>query len=424
MESFGILDNFFGSQTPLVWYFTYNAGGKDISSNPITHLRKIDYICLKSTPELHEIWLWAKSLFSYSDNQVIFYEVPTNKDEESLILKEIFAKFTQNPIKPIFFPFKIDPILNKEAEKAGFKVCSDNIYELPDKRWLYPEVPSETIHVTRTFSKSLPKALNILPGYTCFSRDQLREARNLLLEKNIKKFVIKNVFTSAGKNIYFLDKESEEEFESILQSIKFETLPNRIHDPAYIIEEMLDIELDSHCETRTPIVHCMGTYILPSVLHQIVKGSKYLGTSSQSPDLDISKKCLSQAKLLSESLNLKGPWGIDFVVDKSAIPYPIDINIGRLCGSHYIRFFIDLYAKDQFFEAWKVGSAKAPLGKIQEMLRKEGVEFDFKKKSGVSLIRVGDVGNLTVLVVGEKQEDLKTMREKIIEILEGLIEKS
>ena len=424
MQSLGILDTIFGQETPIVWYFTYNTGGKDICTNAITHLRKIDYICLKKTPEVQEIWLWAKSLFSYSENQVIFYDVPNNKAEETLIIRQILENFRQYHRKPIFFPFKIDPILNQEAKKAGIEVCADDIYQLPDKRWLHPVVPSEIVRNSSIFSKKLPENLNVLPGYTCFSRDQLREARKLLIEKNIRKFIIKNVFTSAGKNIHFIENDSEEEFEKILESIQFENLPNRIFEPAHIIEQMLEFELDSNCLTKTPIVHCIGKHILPFVLHQIVKGAHYLGASSQSPIPEIVEKCLEQTKILSESLDVKGPWGVDFVVDKNSNPYPIDINVGRICGSHYFRLFADLYARGQIYESWKVGHAKASILKIQETLKMAGLEFDFVKKSGVFLIRAGDPGNLTVLVVAEKKENLDIMKETVRMVLKELVEHS
>ena len=421
-NSLGILNAAFGPYTPIVWYFTENTAGKDICSNPITHLRKIDYICLKKTAEVQEIWQWAKSLFSYSENQAIFYDVPTKKVEEALMLQKIFANFREFAKKLVFVPFKIDHVLNAEAEKAGFKVCFDNIYELPDKRWLHPVVPSEAVRKTMIFNKDLPENLNVLPGYTCFSKDHLREAWMLLLEKGVSRFVIKNVFTSAGKNIYFLESKTKEEFEKTLETIGFEPLPNRIYDPAYIIEELLDIEFDSNLITKTPIVHCIGKHVIPSVLHQIVKGPKYLGASSESPNPDIERKCLAQTQMLSESLNLDGPWGVDFVVDKKGNPYPIDINVGRICGSHYFRFFIDLHAKGQIFESWKVGIAKVGILKLQDVLRMAQVEFDFVKKIGSLFMRVGDVGSLTVLVVADTNENLVILKERTMKALKEFIE--
>jgi hypothetical protein len=411
--SSSLLDRCFGASISLVWCFDKNSAGKDICSNPITHLRPQDYICLKKNEKSIETWNWAQEIFNYSEGQVIFYSEPIDDAEKKACLNEIFQRIKN--LKCAFIPFKIDKVLLEEAEKEGVVVLSDNIYELPDKRWIHPALPESDQDTHYINGKRLPKGVNLLPGFSCFSHEDLKNAREILKRRGITKTVIKNTFSSAGNNIFFI--ESDEDFESALEKIVFKKLIQRNQESCYLIEEMTDFKINEYGECMTPIVHGVGTYVIPDVLHQIVKGSKYLGASSLKAEPNIAEKCLEQANLISEALNLKGTWGIDFVLDANKIPYPIDINIGRMCGSHYFRFFIDLYAKDMEFASFKIGDFTFKLEELQKKLTQNKMNFDMTTKKGMMFFRVADEGNLTALFMGDEDE-IDKMRKKLVEITE------
>lgn len=409
--SSSLLDKCFGASICLIWFFDKNSAGGDISSNPITHLRPQDYICLKNNEKSIKTWNWAKRLLNYSEDQVIFYQDSIDEAEKKITLQQIFKKVKH--LKCVIVPFKIDKLLVEEAEKEGLVVLTDNIYELPDKRWIHPALPESDQDPQCINGIRLPKGVNLLPGFSCFSHEDLKKAREILKRRGITKTVIKNTISSAGRNIFFI--ENDEDFESALEKIMFKKLTQRNLESCHLIEEMTDSFVNEYGECMTPIVHGVGSYVIPEVFHQIVKGSKYLGASSIKADPKIAEQCLEQATLICQAMNLKGTWGIDFILDDNNVPYPIDINVGRMCGSHYFRFFVDLYAKDVDFASFKIGDVVFKLEEFQNKLEQEKINFDMTTKKGVMLFRVADEGNLTGLIMGSKEE-IEIMRRKLAEI--------
>lgn len=258
-SSSSLIDRCFGSSTSLIWIFDKNSADKDNCTNPITHLRSQDYICLKKTPKNIDIWLWAQSIFHYSEAQVHFYPETLEDADRRPILQEIIQKFKY--LNCAFMPFKVDKVLIEEAEKEGLQVLCDNIYELSDKRWIHPALPDSSQDPQYLFGKRLPKGVNLLPGFSCLSHEDLKEARELLKRRGINKTVIKNIF--------FI--ETDEDFASALQSIIFAKVPERSLDPCYLIEEMTSFQVNEYGECMTPIIHGVGGYVIPDVLHQIVK---------------------------------------------------------------------------------------------------------------------------------------------------------
>jgi hypothetical protein len=407
-----ILNRICENNESIVWYFNKSSYGFDLCANPLTMLRKCDFVCLSNKKDIIKVWEWSKSIFGYSEEQVYFYEDYNNAEEERKIIIDMLSFFSNKNV--IIFPNKTNLILNEEVCRFSIRVFNDNIYELPDKRWLHGQLINSKFSYN-FYNVNLPEEVKVPRGFTCYSKDEIREAIKILESQNIKKYLIKEVFSCGGENIYF--PESEDEFEGFMdEHINFENSNNCKLVKAYVVEEMIIIN-DKSCDTY--VVHYLGDQLCPGIFKQHSTSFGYTGISSEQANSELESKILLQAESILNTLKFKGPWGMDFVVDQEGNPFLIDLNHGRICGSHYVRIFKDLFAPEsKYFDAWNFALHYTyDLDTLQMELNKNDLQFDFSTQTGVILARVGEMWNGSVYFFSNNECEIKKYTEKFITIL-------
>lgn len=418
-----ILTKIFGNENIIIWYFTKNLCDEEVSTNPITFLRPgLDIIALPNLPDVENVWNWAKTLLKYSDYQVYFYNPFTTKDEERNIIQNIILYYkdyiNQSNLKSFkIFPFMTNYLLNELALVHEIEVLNDDIWSLPDKSWFHPNIPgSKEKSPEETFNLPLPKNINILPGYTFYSFEQLHIAKKLLEEKGITKFMIKNVIGLGGEFLWPIRNENE--FELALKEMNFpENILGYTRIPTYTIEEFVEYDVGEMDTCYTPIVHYLGQTILPGVYYQYCLLFGYAGMNNVSVPSEIEKECIRQSEIIYETFKFKGPWGIDFVVDRSGKVFVIDINYGRICGSHYFRLFADLFAKDKYYCSWTYPH-NPEIHSFFNKLTESGLSFDVNKKRGIMPHRVIDRKKLSIMCIGNDMNDVNDLKEKFLKIFD------
>jgi len=325
--------------------------------------------------------------------------------EEASACKKVLTHFQSKNVTIV--PFHVHPKLNEIAREMKMRVYSDNIFELPDKRWIHPTIPSSK-ETSDIFGVTFPEGVPVPRGYACYSKEELIAARNLLERDNVTRMLIKPVFESLGRGIYFF--QTDEEFSDVLDKIMFAETPERNFPCAFIIEEFIENELfEGKC--LTPIVHYIGSDMCPGVFQQNVSGFRYSGMNSMKMSEKIEKQCKKYGDIIAKALNLTAFWGMDFIVDENENCFVVDLNIGRMCGSHYYRIFVDLYTKFKHFDSYTIGNYNMKLAVIQDKINQNNIAFDYKTGKGVTLIKAIDDPASTILIVGETDEEVKQFRE-------------
>jgi len=316
-------------------------------------------------------------------------------------------------------PYQCEPFLNKEAEKRNVKVYfKENIDELPDKRWLHPLVPGASDQKDYFPHYPFPKGVSVTKGYTCYTIDEIRNAKNLLKEQGVNKVIIKSVLGSMGRGIYLVNKD--EHFEDILTTIDFETRinPTSLYPNGFIIEEAIDMDIDENGVTYSPMVHFLGDKMCPGVYYQRLVHNVYSGSKSY-PELpeSVVRKIMKESHLFQEAMQLEGPWGLDFLVDRHKNIYMIDPNIGRFCGSHYARIFMNMYAPGKHFYCYKCGVYNGTLTDFQKKLGDNKLAFDFESKKGVIFNKPYNNKFSYILIVEDTPEEVELMLKKLKEVM-------
>lgn len=410
-----ILTQATGKGVRIIWYFTQNLFQEDVSTNPITFIRReIDVIVLPSFPDVVKTWKWAKSVFNYSDNQAYFYDPFENNKEEKNMLENLISFLKKTGLVNgysdfQFLPFCTNLVLNEVAELHGIGILNDNLWALPDKSWLHKNIPGSNLpDPEEIFGIKFAEDVKVPKGYVIHSFEELHLAKKILEEQGVKKFVIKNVVGLGGYNIWPIRNQSE--FDVALKEMSFpKNLLGYTRPPKYIIEELYDFSVGEKDTCYTPVVHYLGQMLIPGVYYQYCPVFSYSGMNSQTPPLNIQNECLRQSEIIRNTLNFKGPWGIDFVLDSEDNCYIIDINFGRICGSHYFRFFVSLYADGKQFDSW-THPTNPEITSFYDKMTELGINFDFDKKRGIMLIRVLDPKKLSVLCIGDDFDDLANLK--------------
>jgi hypothetical protein len=416
-EESDILTQSVGKNVRIVWYFTNNLIDEDTSTNPIGMMRPgIDIIALPNCPEILNVWKWSQKVFKYEDSQVIFYEPFKNQEEEKKTIKGIISYLNQikDGLVNKFFPFFTNRVLNEVSQSEGLEVLNDNIWDLPDKSWLHKNVPGSTSKSPEEiFNLKLPQGINVPKGYVIHSFEELHKAKAILEQEGAKKFILKNVVGYSGG--YIWPVRNEQEFQVAMKEMSFtEKIYGYSRPPAFIIEELLEASVGEKDTCYTPIVHYIGQNILPGVYYQYCPVFSYSGMNSNVAPEEISKECIRQAEILNSSLKFKGPWGIDFVTDETNKAYVIDINCGRICGSHYFRICVDLFAKGQVFDSW-THPTNPEINSFYEQMDSHGISYDFVKKRGIIPLRVIYPKKLSLLCIGDNFEQVKKIKKIFLE---------
>jgi hypothetical protein len=401
----------------IVWYFTKNLFGEEVSTNPIGLIRPgIDLIALPNFPQVLNVWKWAQKVFKYEDSQAYFYEPFKNQEEEKETIEGIISYFNKigDGLVCKFFPFCTNTILNEVAQSKEVEVLNDNLWALPDKSWLHKNVPGSTSKSPEEiFNVELPQGINVPKGYVIYSFEELHLAKAILEQEGAKKFMIKNVVGLGGG--YNWPIRTDEEFQVALKEMSFpKNILGYSRPPAYIIEELLETSVGEKDTCYTPIVHYIGQNLLPGVYYQYCPVFSYSGMNSNLAPEEIAMECIRQAEILKSTLKFKGPWGIDFVVDNHNKAYIIDINYGRICGSHYFRFCAGNFAQGKAFESW-THPTNPEINSFYEKMESLGISYDFDKKRGIIPLRVIDPIKLSILCIGDNLEDVSAIKKIFLE---------
>jgi hypothetical protein len=417
VENLNNLTKYLGENVRIVWYFTKNLFGEEVSTNAIGLMRpEIDIIALPKFPQILNVWKWAKEIFKYSDSQAYFYEPFKNDEEEKETLQGLISylkKFGESIVFKIV-PIITNLILNEVAASKGLEVLNDNIWTLPDKSWLHKNIPgSKSKSPEEIFNLKFPEDINVPKGYIFHSFEELHEAKSILEQEGVTKFMIKDVVGAGG---YFnWPIRNEEEYKVALKAINFnKSLLEYSREPAYIIQELLETSIGDNDICYTPIVHYLGQILLPGVYYQYCPKFQYSGMNTNLVSDEISKECIRQAEILKSTLNFKGPWGIDFVLDEKNKVYVIDINYGRMCGSHYIRLFNLIFADGQYCDSW-YHPTNPEINSFYEKITKLGLNYDFEKKKGVIPLKVLNQIRISILCIGDNLEEVAEKKKKFLE---------
>jgi len=123
----------------IVWYFYFNSlpprDALGFTTRPIIFLRKQDYICCPDSPETRNVWQWAKKMFNYSDNQILWTRF-TNELLPPSDNELVFKTFADQK-NALIVPYTVDPDLVEYSIKYNVEIYGDDSYLCPDKRWPY-----------------------------------------------------------------------------------------------------------------------------------------------------------------------------------------------------------------------------------------------------------------------------------------------
>ena len=174
---------------------------------------------------------------------------------------------------------------------------------------------------------------------------------------------------------------------------------------------MIETEIVEDGSNCSPTIHFLSNFRCPGVFNQNLVGFKYVGISSNQPNEIIQSDCIKQAESLSQALKLKGPWGIDFIVDKDNNSFVIDINVGRMCGSHYSRIFMSMYAPNKAFYSKKLVDNSINIHSLQRKLIEKEINFDFLNQKGIMFLRNNEITELTAIFTGNNDQEVKLLRQ-------------
>lgn len=294
-------------------------GNIDRSQRPIPMLRKgIDKIILMDDPNIRCLAKW------YIDNDFLnkeqFLWVKVKKWDEKKVEKKIIKLIKENyeNVKATYIIHQIPNNIIKEIQKLikknGGRISKDFIY--PKKNCLYKTVTGEKP------SFYIGNLVSVVKGYWCRNKSELKKAYKLLKKKGIGDMLIKPIGTSAGNGI-----EKAESFKDI-ENYKF------LYGDVVLEEKKKLYKI-------LPAAHFKGHKQFFGVNAQVLKGNAFSGiTNIKKIRSKILKKCRKIIKIIKKKFNLKGYWGVDFLVDKDKNVYLNDINAGRLNGSHPPKYFI------------------------------------------------------------------------------------
>jgi hypothetical protein len=294
-------------------------GNIDRCQRPLSMVRKgIDKVILIKHPSIIEIVNWYLKNKYINKDQILW--VKAKKWDEKNIEKQIInlIKKHYHNVKATFVIHQLSNNIIKEIQKLisknGGRISKDFIY--PQKNCLY-KTPSGVIP-----NFYIGNLVSAVKGYWCRDKNELESAYKLLKKKGIKKMVIKPIGTSAGNGIEYV--------ESFNDIKKYKLIYGDV-----VLEEKIDLY------KILPAAHFKANKQYFGVNAQVLKGNAFSGITNQEEiKEEIIKKCKKIIKVIKHKFNLKGYWGVDFLVDKKMNVYLNDINAGRLNGSHPPKYFI------------------------------------------------------------------------------------
>ncbi len=192
-----------------------------------------------------------------------------------------------------------------------------------------PSIPSSE-YTADIFGIEFPSGVSVPKGFTCYSIPEIRQAKEILTKMKVSKFLVKSVFGITGIDIFHVDHD--EEFEEVLKKVSFQ--PNKYvkykTQGAVLLEEKIEIKYENG-ESETPTMHFFGKNFDKRFLSQKIKKDTFIGSKTSKHSDRIRQKCEEQAIKICNAIypKVKGPWGVDFLVDGDDNVFFIDPNFGR-----------------------------------------------------------------------------------------------
>jgi hypothetical protein len=419
-EQHSLLDYIHPNGYSIVWYFNlYFDRFKDHAShevNVISFLRPNDYILLPDKEAVKRSWNWAKDIFGYSDNQVRWYKRFESASDRNNRHEENLKQFKGQDV--IIVCFFAEGRIRQVCDKLGLRLYGDDITILPDKRWLHDTIPGSKFKSNVFGVVDFPKGVKVPKGYTCYNEEELRKAKELLVEQDVKEFVIKPANGIAGIGVSVIkDDKDFNEYIGSLNNPKHNYF-NTEFPQAYLIEERINLQAEGKFH-YTPVAYFFGRN-LASISKQVVQGNMFVGNSSNLFTDEINNKIIEQSKLLCEAVSTfnTGPWGVDYLIDNEGEIYCTDPNVGRFGGGIYRDIFVSLYAKGQCY--FSLSCCDSDWESLWDNMVKKGISFNFKKRKGIMIFIPSDIENFArVCIVGDSEKEVSYFRDAYSDLCEN-----
>lgn len=402
----------------IIWFYhtPVKLDRVNFSLLPIHGLRDSDYIFLVDDERSRKAWKWAKDFHCYSDSQVRFYKLDEKSDSNDEEIFKSLKEFENRTDCVVVNMHNLKETRNP-CERLNIKTYGNKMDLLLDKRWLHSCVPGSKYYqreteVFKVKTPSFPKEKISIPrGYSCYSKEELLKAKELLSELGIKKLFLKSANSIGGCGSYPIN--SEEEFDELLSTLDFGTqgLIEYDYENCWILQEKIDLKLEKgssfYLEGSNLVVgvHMVKGKIYELCTNGIFKGSLYF-TTTIPPPLDILDKVYTQCSILAEYTKEAIPdiWEVEFLVDKNNEVYLSDLNV-RFTDSDQVFSIMTKYEfKSNYLE---YTFENIEYEKALKAIEENGLLFNKKTKEGIIIeVKFTCSTSVLVLIFADKEEKL------------------